>query len=400
VRDGRRLLAVGLILAALNLRTTVTSLPPFAPSIEHDLGVSSAAVGLLTALPVLCMALLGASAHRLAARRGRELTTLVAIGCVAAGNGLRLAGGSLAALAGATLLAGVGVAACGVMLPGIVKAAFPRRAGAATGAASVAMLLGAAAGGALAVPLERLLGSWRASLGAWAVPALPAVLLWGWIAARAGAPHVDAGVRRVPLPWRSPAAWLLGGFFALQSSLGYAYLAWLPPAYEARGWSAAAAGGLLGALHLAQVASALVLPALTDRRADRRPALLAALALTVLGASWLFALPALAPWLATVVLGVGVGGGFSLTLALIVDVAADPEASTGLAAMVFLIGYLGAAGAPIAVGALHDGFGGFGVPFGALAVVAVAQLAAGTRLGPRHRGTVGVPAAAVTRRYG
>jgi CP family cyanate transporter-like MFS transporter len=392
----RRLLACGIVLVALNLRTTVTSLPALAPQIERDAAISSATVGLLTSLPALCMALLGPPAHRLAARWSREATTMAAIACVAAGNGLRLAGARPAALFAATSLAGVGVAACGVMLPGLVKAAFPRRPGAATGAVAVAMLLGAAAAGALAAPLARLLGSWEGSLAAWAVPAAPAVLLWTSIVARGGGRDAHARTPSAPLPWRAPAAWLLGAFFALQAALGYGYLAWIAPAYEARGWSSAAAGGLLGVLNLAQLASALVLPALTDRGRDRRPGLLVAVALTVTGAVWLFALPGAAPWLATVALGLGLGGGFSLTLVLIVDVAADPVASTGLAAMVFLVGYVAAALAPMLVGALHDGFGGFRAPFGVLACVALGQLATATRLGPRHRGAVASPTAART----
>lgn len=387
-RGERHLLALGLVLVALNLRTTVTSLPPFAATLERELGLSAAAVGLLTSLPVLCMALLGAVAHRLAGRWGRTTTTLAALACVAAGNGLRLAGGSAVALFAATLLAGIGIAACGVMLPGFVKAAFPRRAGAASGATAVAMLLGAAAAGALSVPLARLLGSWQASLAFWALPALPGLLLWGRLAARRRAGPPAAPRRAAPLPWRTRPAWLLSGFFALQATLGYGYLAWLSPAYEARGWSPAAAGGLLGALHLAQLASALVLPALADRGRDRRPALLGAVALSVAGAVWLWTLPGVLPWLATTVVGLGVGGGFSMTLLLIVDFAVDAEASTGLAAMVFLLGYAVAAVAPVAAGALRDGSGGYALPFAALALVALAQLATATRLGPRYRNSI------------
>ncbi|WP_433469521.1 hypothetical protein [Spirillospora sp. CA-128828] len=46
----------------------------------------------------------------------------------------------------------------------------------------------------------------------------------------------------VRLPWRSRAAWLLAAFLSAQSFLAYAYLAWLPPDYQARGWSSEAAG--------------------------------------------------------------------------------------------------------------------------------------------------------------
>ncbi len=387
----RRLLAAGLVLVALNLRTTVASLPPFALAIEHDARISAAAVGLLTSLPVLCMALLGAPAHRLAMRWGREKTMLIAIACVAGGNALRAAGDAPAALFAATLVAGIGIAACGVMLPGLVKHAFPQRAGGMTALCSAAMLLGAAVAGTLAVPLERLLGSWQASLATWGLPALAAALAWSSVAARDRAPVGPARPATSGLPWRAPAAWLLGAFFALQSTLGYAYLAWLPAAYEARGWSRAAAGGLVGVLHLAQLATAVTLPVLAHRSRDRRPALLGAVSLTVLATAWLVALPGELPWVATAIAGLGIGGGFSLTLLLIVDYAADADASSGLAAMTFMLGYAVAALAPLAVGALHDRFGGFGVPFAALALVALMQLAMATRLAPRHAGSVSTP---------
>ena len=384
-------LVLGLLLVAFSLRTTVTSLPPLASEIRRDLALSSAAVGLLTSLPLLCMAAFGATAHRLAERWGREATTLAAIACVAAGNGLRLAGDHVAVLFAATLVAGIGVAAGGVLLPGIVKASFPGRAGAATGATSVVMMLGAATAGALAVPLQRLLGSWEASLAFWLLPALPALALWGAVVARRRQrppAREERDGRAVALPWHMPIAWQLGAFFALQASVSYAYMAWLPPRYEALGWSSAAAGSLLGVINLAHMPTALLLPALADRSSDRRPALLGAVALTVVAAVWLFALPDVLPWLATSLAGLGLGGGFSLTLVLIVDYGADAGASSGLAAMVFLIGYTAAAAAPIAIGALHDALGGYRVAFGTLALLALAQLAMATRLGPRHRGTV------------
>jgi MFS transporter, CP family, cyanate transporter len=112
------LLALGVSVLALNLRLTMVSLPPLLPVIQRDLGLSGAAAGVLTALPVLCMALFAPGAHRLAHRVGREATTLGAVALIAAGNGLRLAGSAPAALYGGTLVAGIGIAACGVVLPG------------------------------------------------------------------------------------------------------------------------------------------------------------------------------------------------------------------------------------------------------------------------------------------
>jgi MFS transporter, CP family, cyanate transporter len=382
------LLAAALVVLALNLRATVAALPPLLPDVQRDLGLSGAAAGALTALPVLCMALFSPGSHRVAHRLGREATALAGVALIAIGNGLRLAGTFPPALYGGTLLAGIGIAACGVVLAGIVKEFFPRREGAASAAYIVAMMLGAAVAPAVAVPLERLLGSWQASLAAWGVPAALAVAIWIPICVRLNTREPGAGAHPGRLPLRSRPAWLVAGFLSLQASIAYAYIAWLAPAYRDHGWSAVSAGALLGGIHFFQLFTALLLPILADRSDDRRRPLMAAVGCTVVGAVWLFALPDLLPWAAVAALGLGLGGGFALSLVLIVDYAADPAASSRLAAMAFRVCYSAAAAAQVAVGALHDATGGFGVPFGLLAVMALVQLAMATRLGPRHRGSV------------
>src|SRR4051812_6697685 len=376
---------VALAVLAFNLRTPTASVPPLLGDVQAALGLSGAASGLLTALPVLCMALCAPGAQRLAHRVGRETATLWAIGLVAAGALLRLGGSAAGLLYAGTVVAGIGIAVSGVTLPGIVKERFPHRPGAATAAYSVPMMLGAAVAPALAVPLARSLGSWQASLACWSLPALLAAALWAPLARGSRRP---AGTADERLPWRSRSAWLLAGFLSAQSMLAYAYLTWLAPAYESRGWSPARAGTLLGVLHLAQLATALALPALADRSRDRRPALLGAVACTVVGAGVLFAAPGAAPWAATVVLGLGLGGGFSLALVVMTDLAASPPAAARLAAMTFLLCYSAASLAPVAVGVIHDATGGYALPFGSLTLLAGVELALATRLRPALRSSV------------
>jgi CP family cyanate transporter-like MFS transporter len=381
-------LALAVVLLAVNLRTTVASLPPLLGQIEDDLGLSGAAAGLLTALPVLCMAWFAPTAHRLAHRFGSEATALAAAGLVAVGNGLRLGGSQVLALYGGTLVAGLGVAICGVVLPRIVKELFPGRTGAATGAYTVSMMLGAAIAASLAVPLDHLLGSWQASLASWALPALVAVLAWVPISARLNEREPEAESHPGRLPWTSRPAWLLAVFLSLQSSLAYAVLGWLAPAYEARGWSDEAAGALLGAQSVAQLSAALLLPALADRTRDRRAMLLAAVGCTVVGTCWLLALPDTLPWVASSVLGFGLGGGFSLGLVVIVDYAANTGAASRLTAMVFLVSYTAAALAPVVVGVLRDATDGFTASFAFLVLLAVGQFTVATRLSPAYRASV------------
>jgi CP family cyanate transporter-like MFS transporter len=165
-------------------------------------------------------------------------------------------------------------------------------------------------------------------------------------------------------------------------------MGWLSPAYESHGWSAGEAGALFGVFNLIQFVTAATLPALADRFSDRRPVILFAVTLTSVGAVWLWAFPDVLPWVAVCIVGLGLGGGFSLGLVLVVDYAAGPGAAGRLTAMVFLVCYTGAAITPVVVGALRDATGGFGLPFGLLTLIAVTQFTLATRLRPAHRGTV------------
>ena len=70
------------------------------------------------------------------------------------------------------------------------------------------------------------------------------------------------------------------------------------------------------------------------------------------------------------------------------DLAGSPAAAGRLAAMTFLVCYLTASTAAIAVGALHDVTGGFAVPFGLLAILAAVEFALVMRLRPALRESV------------
>ena len=58
------------MLAGLNLRIAVASVPPVIDEIAADLDLSSAAAGLLTGAPILCFGLLAPLAAPLAGRIG------------------------------------------------------------------------------------------------------------------------------------------------------------------------------------------------------------------------------------------------------------------------------------------------------------------------------------------
>ena len=130
---------VAVVLVALNLRTPIASVPPVAGPVGRDLHLTAAQTGLLTTLPVVCMGLF-APVGALASRRwGRGRVLGAAVALILAGTALRLLP---AALWPATVLAGIGIAVAGALLPSLVRARFPRWVGPVTGLYTAGLLLG------------------------------------------------------------------------------------------------------------------------------------------------------------------------------------------------------------------------------------------------------------------
>jgi CP family cyanate transporter-like MFS transporter len=385
------LLLLAIFLVALNLRAALASMPPLIHTIQHDLAISSSLAGLLTTLPVLCMGIFAPLSQRLAHAIGREATVAVALGCVLSGLLLRLGGAVLPLLLLSALLAGIGIALCGTVLPGIVKEFFAGRPGLVTGFYLLAMMLGATAASALAVPLADALGSWQRSSASWAVLAVLGLAVWLPVLRavndrddpqQLSAAPARAGSASPPLPWRSRTAWLLAAYLALQSCGFYSQLAWIPPSYEDRGWSARDAGLLLALWSIVQLVSGLLGPALADRMDDRRPIVAAAVCLNLAGVLGVATAPDAAPILWVALMGLGQGGGFALGLVKLIDYAPSPAASARLSAMVFLFSYSTASLGPLVFGALHDAAGGFTLPYALLAGLCVVQLVLTPRLRP------------------
>ena len=67
------ILVVGIIFLAMNLRAPITAVGPVVPAIRDSLGISNAAIGTLTTIPLLAFAILSPFAPRLARRFGMEM---------------------------------------------------------------------------------------------------------------------------------------------------------------------------------------------------------------------------------------------------------------------------------------------------------------------------------------
>ena len=389
-----RLVLAGIVLSALALRPQIIAIGPLVDAIDSDLGVSHTVTGLLGTIPLLCMGIFAPAAGPLAARVGAtRAMTLVLLTIGIAGIARAVAPGAVGVIA-LTVPIGIGIAIGNVLAPMIVKTAFADRPLLATGLFAFGIQIGAGAGGALAVPLADALGGWRDSL--LVISLVCALVAVAWVPV-ARAVHMPAATQRAPaLPWRSGAAWRLAIMFACVSTTYYGAGAWLADAFVEHGWSEARAGSLIGILNVTALAGTLLIAFAGDRIGSRRTYLVGGLALVLAGLLLAILAPASGS-IAALMMGLGIGCGFSLSMALPVDVAHDGASVAATTGLMLLVAYTIAAASPVGLGAIRDLTGGYAAVLWVLVATTTAGMAVGATLSPgwlRHaRAGSGEPSA-------
>jgi MFS transporter, CP family, cyanate transporter len=374
------LLLVTVVVTGLNLRAAVVSVGPLLRELQADLGMSDSVAGVLTTLPVVCFGLVGLTAGRIGRRVGTEPAIVASLALITVGMLARAAAPTVPWLLVTTLVALFGSAVANVLLPVVVKDWFPADVGRITGWYSMAMALGTAVPAALTVPLASALGGWRVGLAVWALPVALALVPWWRVRRghRAGPsrpePPLVPGVPRAV--HRRLQAWALAVFFGLQGLEAYVVVGWLPSILRDAGLSATRAGVLLAICTGLGAPISLLLPRLAARGPDQRAWVVAVVLPAVAGYLGLWLIPAWAPLLWVVLIGLGLGA-FPLALVLIGLRAATPRGTSDLSSLVQGVGYLIAVAGPLAVGVLHDLTGAWDLPLMLLLVLLVPKLVAG-----------------------
>ncbi len=353
-----------MVLVAINLRPAAASIGPVLGGIQSGTGLSSGWAGALATLPVLCFGLLAPLAPVLARRLGLHTSIAGAMCTLLAGLLMRLLPGVGFLFLG-TALAGAAIATANVLVPVLVRRDFPHRTGTAMALYTTSLIGFAALAAGVTVPLAQALGGgWRTGLGIWAAPAAVAALAWlPAVLRRSDAPAgglalPDSAGPPVPVHtartlMRSRLAWAVTLYFALQSGGFYATLAWLPSIFRSHGASAAHAGLLLSLTMAVGLVGALTLPGIAGRSRDQRLLVLVCCLLAAAGLLGILLAPMSAPYLWTVLLGLGQNAAFPLALMLIVMRGGSVATTEGLSTLAQSVGYALAALAPLAVGALH-----------------------------------------------
>jgi CP family cyanate transporter-like MFS transporter len=381
-RTGRtRLIAVvAVLLAAFNLRLAVTSVGPVLNEIRGALGMSDTVAGLLTSVPVLCFAVFGLAAPRLARRAGAARVIVTGLALLTVGLIVRPYVPDTALFLLFSVVALAGIAVVNVLLPVIVKEQFPDRVGAMTGFYSVSLNAGASIAAAATVPLSHAFGGWRLGLLCWAVISVIALPSWlPLLRDKTGEVRQETPAADVRIS-RSPVAWALAIFFGLQATGAYVMIGWLPQMYRDAGLSAEKAGLLFAVASVLAVPMSFLLSAITGRM-HSQSGLAAALAVAgIAGWAGMWWSPTAAPWLWAVLLGTS-NAAFPLVLTMIALRGRTPAVVVKLSAFAQGVGYLIAIPGPILIGFLHDRSGGWRVPLTLSIALLVPQLLAGLAAG-------------------
>jgi CP family cyanate transporter-like MFS transporter len=386
---GGVLVLVGMLLVALNLRAPITGLGALLDEVRTGLALSGVLAGLVTTLPTIAFAAVGALTPWLVRRFAPARVLIVAMAALAAGQVLRVVTDSALVFLATSALALAGIAVANILLPMLVKQHFPHRTGLVTGAYSMAMTVGTTVAAAFAVPVAHAFGSWRAGLGVWAGLAAVAVLPLVPLALRARAARraapTAAPVARVRIrPGRTRLGWAMAVYFGAQSLGAYATMGWLAQLFRDAGFQPADAGLLLAGVTALGVPVALLMPTLAGRLRTLRPLVLSLTAVTTAAYLGLAFAPhgAAVAWVALLAVG---QGAFPLILATIGLRARTAEATVALSAFAQCTGYVIAALGPMLVGILYEATGGWTAPIGFLLVALAVQTVAGMAIArPRY----------------
>jgi len=383
-----------IFLAAFNLRPAITSLATVLDPVRADLQLSAAMIGVLVMLPVLCFGVFTLLAPPLLRRTSADRIVLLGLTALAFGLALRSLLGAFGMFAG-TLLAGASISIALVALPSIIKREYGARASLLMGFYSMSLCLGASVAAGLTIPLQTwLYDSWQLALAFWLLPAAATALLWihpvthrtasamqqEFSASRSVEPSIAVHTPSSSI-LRSTLAWMVTLYMGLQSFLSYSAITWLPAMLTDRGMTQLQAGFGLSLGLGVQLISSIVAPWLGSLGRDQRLSITLMVCLSLSGFLGVLYAPAILLWPGVVLMGLGMGGTFSLALTLLVLRAPNPAAAAALAAMAQGIGYAIAALGPFSVGVLYAATRQWHTSALLIAVVAILAWLCGMRAG-------------------
>ncbi|WP_288448958.1 MFS transporter [Enterobacter roggenkampii] len=348
-RTSPLLFAIIAFIVGLNLRPILASVGPLFSVLQREAGLTATQFSLLTTLPVAMMGLAALCGPWLLARIGAVRGIMLGLFILLVACSLRGFSTSLTGLMGTALLGGASIGTIQALMPALIKKAYTQTASTIMSLFSTGIMAGAAVAAASAEPLFSWL-TLKPALAMAGVLALLALMLWLPLVKQ---PQGEQTAHE-SVTLSSSRTGLLLLFFGVGTGAYTLVLAWLPPLYIQAGWSARSSGYMLAWLTLTEVAAGFAVSALIGKFPDRRVPLITVLLLLLAGLLCLVFSPGTTPVLSTLLLGIGIGALFPLSLIVTFDHARTPAQAGNLLSKVQGGGYMIAALMPLVAGIVRD----------------------------------------------
>ncbi len=382
---------LALMAVAASLRPALTSLPPQIQSIRADLGLSLAAISLLTAIPLLCFGAAAPLGISPAARsRSPEMVIFFFLVVLTLASGIRVLSGWPLLYFG-TVVTGIAIAALNVIVPVVIKRDFPSKITTIMPVYTSVLAIAATISAALSVPISNVTThNWRGGIGFFALPGVLALALWAplvyhrrhaKVPKSSGHAHLSRSLRRDPI------AWAVTLFFGIQSANFYSIVAWLPKTFIDAGYSPTHAGAMLAICTAISIPASLLLPLFLGRGLDQRRMVVLTAVVSLVGFLGMSIAPTASPLLWVLLIGVGQSS-FPASLVMMTLRARSIDEAGPLSSMTQGIGYLIAAIGPVAIGLANQHSGAWTLPYALMAGAVVFQFIFGLKAGRPRIGEV------------
>ena len=357
------LVILGILFISFNLRAPITAVGSIVDLIQEQYGLSTAAAGFITTLPLLAFAVVSPFVAKLSSKIGHAMTMMVGLILILAGEFIRSYTGSVGLFAG-TAVIGVGIAIGNVIIPGIIKLYFPDKVGKITSIYTSGMCIYAAVGAGISVPLAKGwdLG-WQHTLASWFILTCITILIWLPQVKKSKAVSSAPKAAGKTSIWKSGLAWWVTLFMGIQSLLFYSLVAWLKTIVTSKGLSDAFAGNMALMFQLMAIPATLLIPSLCDKFKDQRVLTLCVCCIYAVGmALFLIGQSSFMMVAAVIVMAIGMGGSISLSIAFISLRSPNSARASELSGMSQSAGYLLAAAGPVVTGFIYDQLQSWTVP--------------------------------------
>ncbi len=332
--------------------------------------MSNFIVSFLTAIPVLCMGIFALLTGKVSKRWGTEKAIVGCLILIGIATGMRTFADSIFLLLISALCIGTGIALAGPLLSGFIKDKFPTKMGLMIGVYSVGMGIGASLSAGLTIPLQHVFkGSWNMALAFWSVFTIFALIFWYPVMKQNKVTKTQDGKKNI-LPLKNNKAWLFTIFFGLQAGIFYCVTTWLVPATQSMGVSDQQAVTLMTIFTVVQMICSFVIPTIADYYKNRTLWLSGSLCFVLLGLI-LMIYPLTMPWIASVLMGIGLGGLFPLSLMLPLNEAKTSDDASAWTAMMQSGGYIMGGLIPVLAGIIRDFSQGYQQVFIMMALLGV-----------------------------